>query len=359
MKKNQERHGFYPGTFDPIHLGHLEIAKNASEFVDKVWILPNPVNSKSKPNTMPLDIRRDLVNIAIEDHPKLFVPSDQAWDEYVKAYQEHGVDEAIDALSKHLDVEAVHIVGQDVFEKRPHTKRKVMLIPRGNNVLTNVEGVHSVLPSVGKISSSDIREKLARDYKVEGLPVPVLVEIKKRGLYEGTKENTETEFVRKWIEEKIESWKKMFDPNEIEVELGGSLVSGLFVLEGAKNYDADIKFIVKNPEDSEILRKIQSVTGLEYRKTIHIKELPPEKNLAVMVEKTIVIPEVSLPIDIEGCVRQGPYINSHKLYRKFFSSDELELIKKRKGELRKDKEAYKKYKYEVRDELMRRVQLQR
>lgn len=351
-----KKHGFYPGTFDPIHRGHLEIAKNASQLVDKVWLLPNPVKSKSKPNTTPLEVRRDLVAMAIEGHPKLSVPADEAWQKYEKAYCEHGVDEAITALSNHLSVEPVHIVGQDVYEKRSHGGRRVMVIPRGDAPVEEGGDVH-VLPAVGEISSSEIRAKLAQGHEVAELHPGVYEAIKERGLYESSRENIETQAAKKWILERIEEWKRKFEPHEIEIELGGSLVSGLFVFDGADKFDADVKFIVKNPEDQAILQKIQFVTGLEYKKTIRIKELPPEKNMAVMVEKIVVVPGLSLPIDIEGCVRQGPYINSHILYLQFFTPDELFQIKRKKKELRKDKERYKKFKYEVRDELMKRANL--
>jgi cytidyltransferase-like protein len=349
-----EKHGFYPGTFDPIHEGHLEIAKKASEHVDKVWLLPNPKKSKSKPNTLPLETRRDLVNIAIEGQPKISVPENEAWAEYEQAYHQHGVDEAITALSNHLGVKPVHIVGQDVYEKRPHKGRKVMVIPRGDNPIAESADVH-VLPAVGDISSSKIREKLAKGQAVTELHPGVYREIKNRRLYENSREEIETQAAKKWILTKIVEWEKQFDPHEIKVELGGSLISGLFVFEGADKFDADVKFIVSNPEDQTILQKIESVTGLKYKKTLRIKELPPEKNTAVMMENTVTVPGLSLPIDIEGCVRQGPYINSHKFYPLYFSPDELRQIKETKKALRGNKEEYKKFKYEMRDELMRRI----
>ena len=364
MNESERQHGFFPGTFDPIHSGHVEIADAAADHVEKVWMLPNPVNSKSKPDATPLDARRDLVNIAIAEHPKLSVPEGEAWEEYARAYREHGVDEAIIALSKHLDVEPIHIVGQDVYEKRSHADRKVMVIPRGDSAPT--EGAQSatsiaesesvrVLPAVGNISSSEVRDKIARGLDVEELHPAVLEEIQKRGLYKSDMERLAPLAAKKWISDKIDGWKRDFDPNEIEVELGGSLISGLFVFDGAEKFDADVKFIVKDPQDEHILQKIQSVTGLAYKKTIRIKELPPEKNTATMLERVFVAPELALPIDVEGCVRQGPYLNSHKLYAEFFSPDELEEIRRKKKELRADKEAYKKFKYEVRDELMRRA----
>jgi cytidyltransferase-like protein len=355
IKNNyKKQNGFYPGTFDPIHLGHLKIARNASKFVEKVWLLPNPKNSKSKPQTTDLDIRRRLIEIAISKNHKVFMPNGKAWDVYVKTYRAYGVDEAIAAISQYLRVDPVHIVGQDVYEKRPHTAHKVMIIQRGDRTLIeNKETSSQILKSVGSISSSAIRKKLAKGLFIEELPAKVFKEIKKRGLYNSAVH--ETRVVKKWILDKINGWKKKFDRHEIHVELGGSLISGLFVREGAEKYDADVKFIVKNPQDPAILKKIGRVTGLKYKKTIRIKELPSEKNISTLMEEIFKISGVLLPIDVEGCVRQGPYFNSHKFYTKFFSQHELEEIRKKKKELRIDKNLYKKYKYKMRMLLLKRM----
>ena len=127
------------------------------------------------------------------------------------------------------------------------------------------------------------------------------------------------------------------------------------VSEGIEKYDADVKFIVKNPQDQKILQKIESVTGLKYRKTLRIRELPPGKNIATLMEKIILIPGVALSVDMEGCVRQGPYINSHKLYARLFSREELEAVKQKKRQLRNNKDAYKEFKYQTRAELIKRA----
>lgn len=351
--ESKKQHGFFPGTYDPIHEGHIDIAHAASGHVEKVWMLPNPVNSKSKLNATDVGTRRDLVKIAIAEHPQLSTPEGESWDVYEQAYREHGVDEAIEALSNHLDVDPVRIVGQDVYEKRPHAG-KVMVVPRGDSALTSASDAH-VLPAVGTISSSAIREKLSRGEHVKEVPREVLDEIKKRGLYARLEMAPETLYVRDWILKKIDQWKRHFDPASIDVELGGSLVSGLFVREGADRYDADVKFIVKDPQDPEVLRRIEEVTGLRYRKTIRIRELPPEKNTSVMMEEVFKLPGISLPIDVEGCVRQGPYFNQHKYYEKLFSAQELAEIRQRKLELRGDKEKYKQYKHAVQDTLVERA----
>ncbi|MEE8657919.1 Phosphopantetheine adenylyltransferase [Acetobacteraceae bacterium EV16P] len=57
------RIGFYPGTFDPITLGHLDIIHRALTFLDKVIIGVAP-NSGKNP-LLPLQMRLDLASQAI------------------------------------------------------------------------------------------------------------------------------------------------------------------------------------------------------------------------------------------------------------------------------------------------------
>src|ERR1700733_2310614 len=38
MEKNRHRTGLYPGTFDPITIGHLDIIQRAAKVVDKLVI---------------------------------------------------------------------------------------------------------------------------------------------------------------------------------------------------------------------------------------------------------------------------------------------------------------------------------
>ncbi len=66
--------GLYFGSFNPIHIGHLIIANHMVEHsdLDQVWFVVTPHNPHKKKNTLLADHHRlALVNIALEDYPKL------------------------------------------------------------------------------------------------------------------------------------------------------------------------------------------------------------------------------------------------------------------------------------------------
>jgi len=55
----------YPGTFDPITNGHLDIIKRASSMFDEIIVAV--ANNKSKKSMFDLDSRLKMVQIAIKD----------------------------------------------------------------------------------------------------------------------------------------------------------------------------------------------------------------------------------------------------------------------------------------------------
>lgn len=66
--------GLYFGTFNPIHVGHLNIANYMAEYsdLDEVWLVVTPHNPLKKKKTLLDDIHRlALVRIAVEDYPKI------------------------------------------------------------------------------------------------------------------------------------------------------------------------------------------------------------------------------------------------------------------------------------------------
>ncbi|MCL4360524.1 adenylyltransferase/cytidyltransferase family protein [Patescibacteria group bacterium] len=62
----------FPGTFDPIHKGHIESAKAAAELTGReVWIVPNIVLRRKEP--VDIQNRLELIRSAIADLPDVFV----------------------------------------------------------------------------------------------------------------------------------------------------------------------------------------------------------------------------------------------------------------------------------------------
>lgn len=72
---NKLKCGFYSGSFDPFHIGHLEVANISLEYVDFVLIVPNNPN-KGKPLRLELHHRISMINKMIDGNDKLFVIND-------------------------------------------------------------------------------------------------------------------------------------------------------------------------------------------------------------------------------------------------------------------------------------------
>jgi hypothetical protein len=143
--------------------------------------------------------------------------------------------------------------------------------------------------------------------------------------------------------------------DDVEVQLGGSLVSGLFLLEGADVVDVDVRFLVDDPADPTIRRRIESVTGLSYRKTIPVADWPSGKSEGFMIEGQLTHPELNLPLDIEGCLRNRRYVGWGRFYTLVLTADELAKFRNAKLRLRGDKSAYKALKSQMRSEVERRA----
>ncbi|MBX9690558.1 MAG: pantetheine-phosphate adenylyltransferase [Candidatus Obscuribacterales bacterium] len=65
----------YPGSFDPITLGHLDIIRRASKLFDEVImaVVANP----GKSSMLPLDTRAELISKVVEDIPGVKVDTFQ------------------------------------------------------------------------------------------------------------------------------------------------------------------------------------------------------------------------------------------------------------------------------------------
>lgn len=55
----------YPGSFDPIHKGHLDLLENAIKSFDKVYIAP--LSNKNKKNRLEIEDRIQLIETCISN----------------------------------------------------------------------------------------------------------------------------------------------------------------------------------------------------------------------------------------------------------------------------------------------------
>lgn len=80
--------GVFPGSFNPVHIGHLAIANYLAEFggFDEIWFLISPKNPmKESADLMDHEFRLKLIEKAIKNYPK-FKPCTIEWNMPRPAY---------------------------------------------------------------------------------------------------------------------------------------------------------------------------------------------------------------------------------------------------------------------------------
>lgn len=69
--------GIFGGTFDPVHIGHLRLARfiAGSGIVDEVWLMVSPLNplKVGGRRLTPDEERLEMTRLAVEDEPKIKV----------------------------------------------------------------------------------------------------------------------------------------------------------------------------------------------------------------------------------------------------------------------------------------------
>ena len=72
----KKRIALYGGTFDPIHLGHLEVARKVLRFfeIDELWFVPAQLAPhKLSREVTPALHRYAMLALATQDEPQLFI----------------------------------------------------------------------------------------------------------------------------------------------------------------------------------------------------------------------------------------------------------------------------------------------
>ena len=177
---NKKKVGLFFGTFDPIHNGHLNIAKYIIEenLADQVWLVVTPENPlKIKDNISSFDHRYKMVNVATKKYNNI-IPSDLE----VNLKKPNYTIDTLNFISKKmLDIEFSLIIGEDNYKifdtwkdyKKILNNYKIYIYPRKGTLketphIINDNAMYIRGPRID-LSSTNIRNIISRNSKSDDL----------------------------------------------------------------------------------------------------------------------------------------------------------------------------------------------
>lgn len=195
-----KRIALYGGTFDPVHLGHLEIARRVSELfeIEKVIFIPAQMapHKIGRPVTPPIH-RYAMLALATQDDPDLLVSTFELDDpdrRYTVDTVEHFQRELNDST------ELFFIMGADSWSEITTWREWERLLTMTNHIVVTRPGYESSKAHVGAyagrvhftdvvvndVSATNIRRLASEGHYeqlVNLLPGPVLEYVKKYEIY--------------------------------------------------------------------------------------------------------------------------------------------------------------------------------
>ncbi len=182
--------GLLGGTFDPIHFGHLDIAKYSLEYLelDKVLFIPAGLPYLKNNQKLSSSFHRlKMVKLAIEQYPQ-FEVSD------IEIFRK-GPTYTIDTINQlqSSDHELVLIFGSDVIAQMNKWKNLDLLFDSTSIVFINREPkIHKIFHKnvkfidvpISNISSTEIKKRIANFLSIEDyVPNNVIKYIQTNQLY--------------------------------------------------------------------------------------------------------------------------------------------------------------------------------
>lgn len=148
----QERIALYGGTFDPVHAGHLEVARRVSLLfeIEKVLFLPAQMapHKIGRPVTEPIH-RYAMLALATQDDPRLAI-STYELDASDRRYTVETVEHFQRALGD--SIELFFIMGADSWSEITTWREWERLLSMTNHIVVTRPGYEPVTTHVGAIS---------------------------------------------------------------------------------------------------------------------------------------------------------------------------------------------------------------
>lgn len=169
MSDSQQRIALFGGTFDPIHYGHIRIARAAKESLelDRVFLIPCALSPHKLEGELPAsgEFRMDMIRIACEDHPWMKVDAC----ELKRDGASYSWQTAEHFRARFPDAKLFWILGDDQWQALPrwsHPERLASLVEfivfaRDRRNPAPREGIKAwFLPEVHEGSATEIRNVL-------------------------------------------------------------------------------------------------------------------------------------------------------------------------------------------------------
>jgi nicotinate-nucleotide adenylyltransferase len=187
--RRMARIGLFGGSFDPIHVGHLILAREAKEqlSLDRVIFIPAAISPHKLHRTLaPAEARLEMVRAAVGDEPGFEVDDCEL--------RREGPSFTIDTVrlmkERNPGAALFYFIGEDNLEKL-HTWREIEELRRLMQFVVlarNEGGVACEFPRVCRqidVSSTEVRKRVARGQSIRYLlPASACEVIYRNGLYQ-------------------------------------------------------------------------------------------------------------------------------------------------------------------------------